>query len=418
MSRQNSYVFTINNYTPETLKTIQDYLDTNSCCRYLSYGEEVGASGTPHIQGYIEFFDGKGKTASAFNKSCNLKKGGNWANCLRRLGTPEEASGYTKKGSASKPDEGYSIFHSNPDKSWTGHSYGELSKQGERTDLKEIVDQIMAGTLKVNTIKRENPMLYHKYGRTLNDCEDLYLRSQFRTEMTEGVWLFGPTGVGKSHLAFQDYDPDNVYEWKKDDKGWQDGYTGQEVVVINEFRGDTMKYDHLLELVDKWPKTVSRRGREPVPFLAKLVIITSSLSPEEVFCNRAKKDNIAQLYRRFTVKQLAAPPAQTIDSPPKRSARASKLLESSGGVIIRPPVCDAPVCNFSENDDQETDTCVEGSKWLNDTSPSTQLLQEGARHDSVSHGPVGQAYAPSGYVSNVRERQPLVSRGGLPPVAN
>ena len=96
-----------------------------------------------------------------------------------------------------------------------------------------------------------------------------------------------------------------------------------------------------------------------------------------------------------------------------------KLLESSGGEIIAPPVCDAPVCEISENDDQENDeACIEGSKWLNDTYPAAQLLQEGARGASVSHGLVGQAFAPSGCVSNVRERHPLVSRGGLPPVAN
>ena len=59
----------------------------------------------------------------------------------------------------------------------------------------------------------------------------------------------------------------------KDDNDWQDGYTGQETVIINDFRGG-IKYAVLLQLIDKWPAFVSRRGREPAPFLAKHVIIT------------------------------------------------------------------------------------------------------------------------------------------------
>jgi hypothetical protein len=320
------------------LERVQNYYENTEACNYLVYGEEVGEKGTPHIQGYVEFKTQK--SASAFNKNLNLKKGGNYAHCKIRLGIPLDASGYCCKGEIeAKPDEGYRYWHKSPHDTWKGHKYGSISKQGERTDLKEITDKIMAGSLKVSEIKVRDPILYHKYGRTLNDIEDLYLRKQYRTEMTQGIWLYGPTGVGKSHLAFMDFDPENCYEWKKDDKGWQDGYCGQEIVIINEFRGDTMKYDLLLELVDKWPKTISRRGREPVPFLAKTLIITSSLSPEEVFCNRSKKDKIAQLHDRFIVKELKGESRR----PARKSPNSTilKLLKSSGGEIITPPVCDA-----------------------------------------------------------------------------
>jgi hypothetical protein len=37
----------------------------------------------------------------------------------------------------------------------------------------------------------------------------------------------------------------------------------------------------LLDLVDRWPKTVKIRNREPRPFLAKTLLITSSMTPEE-----------------------------------------------------------------------------------------------------------------------------------------
>ena len=76
------------------------------------------------------------------------------------------------------------------------------------------------------------------------------------------------------------------------DGGWWDGYTGQETVIINEFRGG-IAYSELLDLLDKYPKTVRRRCREPVPFLAKRVIITSVLQPKEVYCNLAENDTLS-----------------------------------------------------------------------------------------------------------------------------
>lgn len=162
----------------------------------------------------------------------------------------------------------------------------------------------MSHAVSVDQIAEEYPMLFHQYGRTLSKLEDIALRKRSRQWMTQGIWYWGPTGVGKSHQAFKDFDPSTHYVWKND-KGWQDGYTGQETVIINDFRGE-LPYNELLQLVDKWPHTLSRRGREPVPFLAKTVIITSSLPPEDCYRRRAAEDSIEQLNRRFIVKEMDA----------------------------------------------------------------------------------------------------------------
>ncbi len=145
-----------------------------------------------------------------------------------------------------------------------------------------------------------DPVHYHQYGRTLQKAEDIQLRKRFRTEMTTCEWIYGPTACGKSHEAFEGFNPETCYVWKKETM-WQDGYTGQETVIINELRGDSIKFGKLLELVDKWPYTLERRGREPVPFLAKHIVITSALPPAEIFVNLAEDDRLEQLYRRIIV---------------------------------------------------------------------------------------------------------------------
>mgnify|MGYP002700000978 CR=1 FL=1 len=53
MSRQQSknWVFTLNNYTEEELKDMETW--TSKGIQGIGYEKEVGAEGTPHIQGFI-----------------------------------------------------------------------------------------------------------------------------------------------------------------------------------------------------------------------------------------------------------------------------------------------------------------------------------------------------------------------------
>ena len=87
---------------------------------------------------------------------------------------------------------------------------------------------------------------------------------------------------------------------------------GQDTVILNDFRGN-LKYEELLQLVDKWPKSVKRRNRQPMPFVSKHIIITSSLPPEQVYVQRNEKDSLDQLLRRITVIEMTAQPVNVIE---------------------------------------------------------------------------------------------------------
>lgn len=132
------------------------------------------------------------------------------------------------------------------------------------------------------------------------------MRKIFRTEQTKGIWYWGETGVGKSHKAFEGFTPDTHYVWQYEQSGWQDGYCQQETVIMNEFRGQ-VKYSELLELLDKWPYSVKRRHREPMPFTSKLIIITSSMHPKDIYTNIDAKDSLKQLYRRCEIVEITKP---------------------------------------------------------------------------------------------------------------
>lgn len=253
---------------------------------YLCYAPEICPStGRNHWQVYVHWIDNRTLTSC----SKNLDK----ITCLVAKGTAEQNRTYIKgpytEGDKHKPEN--PLFK----------EYGKLPEQGKRNDLDKIKDEIIAGR-KVDEIAIEQPTIYHQYGRTLNKIEDIAMRRKFRTEMTTCIWYYGSTGVGKSHKAFENYHPDTHYVLPNDN-GWWDAYTQQDTVIINDFRG-WIPYDRLLQLIDQWPETVNRRGREPMPFISKNIIITSSLAPEEVYCHRMENDKIEQLLRRICVVKL------------------------------------------------------------------------------------------------------------------
>lgn len=249
--------------------------------KYLIFGAEVCPdTGRKHWQGYAYFFKEQSiKSAQQHLKCPDVHM--EFCN-----GNELQNARYCAK------DGGYEEF-------------GERPSQGKRTDLIELKDTIMSGEKTVEDIILSDPMLYHMYGRTLNAIEDIRLRQIFRTEMTKCTWFYGSTGSGKSHRAFEGYNPRTHYVYRRD-KGWWEGYKQQPYVIINDFRGH-IKYDTLLQLIDKWPMSVPRRGREPMPFTSKHILITSPLRPEEIYHNRMVNDSIEQLMRRITLVKCINP---------------------------------------------------------------------------------------------------------------
>lgn len=176
--------------------------------------------------------------------------------------------------------------------------FGDEPSQGARKDLKLLGERVIQGE-SVDDIAMEDPYSIHMYGRTLDRLEDISRRKKKRMEPTIGWWLHGPAGSGKSRAAFHGFSATSHYVYENDN-GWWDTYKGQEIVIVDDFRGG-IQYNELLQLVDRYPKNVRRRCREPTPFVAKHFIITSVLSPEECFHNLAARDTLDQLHRRFRI---------------------------------------------------------------------------------------------------------------------
>jgi len=250
--------------------------------RFIAWGlETCPKSGRKHNQMFCYFHNVKSWTGKSLNKMGNMFGPKHCHVSPTRGDIPANEAYCSKEATLQK--------------------VGNEPKQGMRGDIDEAVKKIIDGEITPDDICEDNPFFFHQYGRTFDRAQAIGLRKKFRNWMTEGVWYTGPSGSGKSHVCFEGYDPKTHYI-KNLNEDWWDGYMGQPIVIINEFRGQ-IRFSELLDLVDKWPKTVKWRSRESVPFLAKKVIITSIKHPHECYENIVDEP-WSQFDRRFKIVKL------------------------------------------------------------------------------------------------------------------
>lgn len=261
----------------------EEYIDIigTGQIRYIAYGEEVCPdTKRKHNQMFCYFHNPKNVGVRSLNKIGDMF-GKKHCRVKAMYGKVQENEAYCSKENKL-------------------NKLGDEPKQGARGDFQETCNAVTAGTITVDQVTVDDPLTFHQYGRTLQRLETIALRKKFRTEMTKGLWYYGPTGTGKSHEAFRDYSPETHYI-KNLEEDWWNGYVGQPIIILNEFRGQ-IKLHELLDLVDKWPKTVKWKNSETVPFLGTLVIITSNSHPHDIYSDT--EEQMDQFDRRFEVKEM------------------------------------------------------------------------------------------------------------------
>lgn len=267
-TRAYSYVFTINNPTDDDIE-----LCKNIDCKYIVFGREIApTTGTPHLQGYISF-----KHQKSFNvvrsKIFNLK-----AHIETAKGNAIQNRKYCTK------DDDY-------------FEKGDIPKQGKRTDIDNIKENIKSGKnikyLLDNNYIVNNQQL--KYSENLNKYYE-----KPRNWKPTVKWFYGRTGTGKTKQAYEelsgDDNIDDLYVTLDNGKWW-DGYDGQSNVIIDDMRSDFMKYHQLLKLLDRYQYKVEIKGGTR-QFVAKNIIITSPFHPKDMYQTHEDKE---QLLRRIDI---------------------------------------------------------------------------------------------------------------------
>lgn len=150
----------------------------------------------------------------------------------------------------------------------------EIGKKPFRRDNPHDWDQVVADARAGQLDQIPSDILVRCYSNLKRiACDSL---KPIGIERTCRVY-WGATGTGKSRRAWEEASMD-AYPKDPRTKFW-DGYTGQESVIIDEFRGG-IDISHLLRWLDRYPTIVEIKGSSTV-LKAKTIWITSNKDPRE-----------------------------------------------------------------------------------------------------------------------------------------
>lgn len=264
-----------------------DYFGDNWECDYLIVGKEIcPETKREHYQGYVRFPNPRALTGvrKLFTHKVRTAAGGmgypgHWTPCK---GTEQDNFNYCTK------DDDIVIEFGTREVMPDG-TPADDKHQGKRNDIIAVREMVLAGNGMTQIVMQSNSYQAIKIAETM-----LKYIEPGRSWMPEVTWLYGPTGTGKSKLAFE-LCPD---AWVSGETGrWFEGYDAHEDVILDDFRGDFCKFHVLLRLLDRYPYRVEVKGASR-QFLAKRIVITSCHPPHLAYAAR-KDEDLRQLGRRI-----------------------------------------------------------------------------------------------------------------------
>lgn len=267
-----SFSLTFNNPTPEWQSWMDEgWARTDNPLKFLKAVHEVGESGTPHFQ-----------SCCRTKKTCRPTQVARWlrdhvhnAHVESIVGTWDQLMTYVEK----------TVSADNPALTW-GQTPTRKKDTNPMQSIKAIID---AGGNPRELWEEHFPQMVRCY-KGVNQYLNLTAPRDDRE--IEVIWLFGETGTGKSHSCPRGPE---VY-WKPPGNMWFDGYIGEEVVVLDEFRKNWWLFSYMLRLLDVHPFQVAVKGGY-IPFRAKKIYITAPVHPREMYPTR---EDVGQLIRRCT----------------------------------------------------------------------------------------------------------------------
>lgn len=283
----NWWNFTINNYSEEEYEAVRAiFHDKKNRIDYIVVGKEKGESGTPHLQGFVAF-----ALRKKFDTVKKLLGGRGHLEPVRV--TPDKAAAYCKKDG--------DFFEK-------GKLPEEIKKQGARSDLHAIKDQIDQGAS-----VWEIAQATHEGFSAVSRAHKFFLGYETaidtpRNWQTQVYVFYGSPGTFKSTAAHRFAQLFTVVRPRHSGDGvWFDGYQPNlhRAALLDDFYG-WMPFNNLLELLDRYGCRVQVKGGT-VQWKPQSICITSNTSPERWYNYNehmhypALQRRLAQVFRHTLV---------------------------------------------------------------------------------------------------------------------
>lgn len=275
-----NWCFTLNNYTEDEVASIQG-LDV----KYVIYGKEVGESGTPHLQGYVNL-----SRTQKLSYVTKMIPRAHWTPCN---GTPQQNIDY-----CSKQGDVWTKGVAPKQRMETGGKEG-----GKRT--RETWEKTLE-LAKNGTLEEIEPELQIKYYSTLRAIKKDYGKRPADLEVDSGwkgiLWIVGPPGCGKSKYVRDTWKPDEIYD--KSLNKWWDSYGGEKIALLDDFgKAHGVLGEHIKRWGDRYSFPAEIKGGK-IDIRPERVVVTSNYFPHEIWEEEKDPALLAAIMRRTEVMDM------------------------------------------------------------------------------------------------------------------
>lgn len=256
MSQSRSWLFTLNATTyPQDV--VEQKLASYTYIAQLETGEKTGYE---HWQGYIE-----NKNPIKFSTLKNSFPTGHFE---RRRGTRQEAYDYCMKVETS---QGIRI----------GNGEIDLTdEQGKRTDIEILREALLIQNKSVSEIiltmpqaARHIPYLERLDAeRKASAYSKNIERARTENRNIQAHYLWGETSVGKSWMLREKYGADAY--WASGTNMGFDGYSGEPVLILDEFRSQ-IHISEMLKILDPYPYRVKARYQDKIAAWEEVWVVSN-----------------------------------------------------------------------------------------------------------------------------------------------
>ena len=172
----------------------------------------------------------------------------------------------------------------------------------DKSNITQIVERILAGDIiESNLADCIDPYIYSENKKLIDNMFDFYRKSQLKNHdrnMTV-IYIFGEKGTGKTTLAKRFCDNKELtYFISGGSNDPLEGYSGEEVIILDDARPDTFTAEEWLKLLDNNTNSMVRSRYHNKMISAQYIILTSTI-PLLHFFRIFPKEDPQQLFRRI-----------------------------------------------------------------------------------------------------------------------
>lgn len=253
------YLFTVNNPTQSDIAAILGFINTNDQFRFCIYqGEYAPTTHTPHLQGYVEIE--KNQRITWFKSNFSDR-----ANFTTANGTSEQNVHYCSKPVMLDTNTPCMCKHCKPyyepgyPQNWLPvEKFGQPATDLLGNGMWESVQNMVAAGAEDKQITEQLPVMISNLNK-LKDYRKVLRVDQRKNPNVKdperewrnirGIWIYGPSSSGKSQAIWELFP--NLFA--VGERSGFDEYSGEAVVLWDDFDPKKISFKSLLRYLDKYP---------------------------------------------------------------------------------------------------------------------------------------------------------------------